>query len=129
LHATPKNLKLMKNITIYLSLFALLIAAPLLSQEVTFTNQSNLLGSVSGNSLEDCVVDVNIDGLDDVVRITSAGLYIDYQQTDGTFNQFYYNTSWQNPPTWSLASGDLNDDGYRDFCFGNEMLLYVMMWI
>ncbi|MFK7756266.1 MAG: FG-GAP-like repeat-containing protein [Flavobacteriales bacterium] len=109
-----------QNFTTFLTFIACLFTLSAFSQTISFTNESNLLQSVSGSSYEDCVVDVNIDGYDDVVRVTDAGLYIDYQNADGSgFTPFFYATSWNRPPSWSLAAGDLNGDGYRDFCFGN----------
>lgn len=109
-----------QTFTKFLPLIACLFALNAFSQTVTYSNQSDLLQSTSGTSYEDCVVDVNIDGYDDVVRITGDGIYIDYQNEDGSgFTPFYFARNWQNPPSWSLASGDLNGDGYRDFCFGN----------
>ncbi|MFT5011163.1 MAG: hypothetical protein ACI888_001237 [Flavobacteriales bacterium] len=112
---------IMKQIfTKLLPLIACLFTLNAFSQTVTYSNQSDLLQSISGTSYEDCVVDVNVDGYDDVVRITGDGIYIDYQNADGSgFTPFYFANTWQNPPSWSLASGDLNSDGYRDFCFGN----------
>ncbi len=111
----------MKQIfTNLLPLIACLFTLNAFSQNITFSNQSNLLQTTSGASYEDCVVDVDIDGYDDVVRITGDGIYIDYQNADGSgFTPFFYANNWQNPPGWSLASGDLNGDGFRDFCFGN----------
>ena len=110
---------MMKTNTFLITLLLCFIGLDAYSQSVTFSNQSDLLQPVSGTGNRDCVVDVNIDGYDDVVRITGSGMYIDYQQPDGSFTAFYYAANWENPPNWSISSGDLNDDGYRDFCFGN----------
>ncbi|HCY45992.1 MAG TPA: hypothetical protein DHU89_04860, partial [Flavobacteriales bacterium] len=73
-----------QNLTNLVPLIACLFTLSAFSQTVTFTNQSVLLQSTSGSSYEDCVVDVNIDGYDDVVRITGDGIYIDYQNADGS---------------------------------------------
>lgn len=89
------------------------------AQEVTFTNSSGELGPITGSSYEDCAVDMNGDYLDDVVRVTSLGIYIDYQQPGGGFNQEFYSMLVQNPPTWSMCAGDIDGNGYNDLLFGN----------
>lgn len=89
-----------------------------LCSQITWTNQSGLLNSISGSSYEDCAVDVDSDGLDDVVRVTNGTMYIDYQQPDGSFVQQSWSISPNAYPTWSMCAGDLNEDGTLDFCFG-----------
>jgi len=116
-----------KKTNLFLPLFLCLIASVSLAQDVTYSNMSNLLQPTDGFSYEDCVVDVDKDGLDDVVRVTGSGIYIDYQNEDGTFTPFYFASFWSNPPSWSIAAGDLNDDGYRDFCFGNGSRVSFVM--
>ena len=89
-----------------------------LSAQVNFTNQSGLL-SAADFPYEDCAVDMNGDYLDDVVRVTSNGIYIDYQQTNGTFEQTFFPMSVENPPSWSICAGDIDGNGYNDLLFGN----------
>ena len=103
--------------TLLLFLFAV-IPGWLLSQ-VSFTNQGNLLGSISGSGYQDCAVDMNRDRLDDVVRVTDGGIYIDYQQIDGSFEQTYFSMTIQNAPNWSICAGDIDGNGYNDLLFGN----------
>ena len=73
-----------------LSLLALMIAScwQLAAQPepVSFTNQSGLLGAVTGGTVNDCAVDMNKDGLDDVVRVQNSGIHVDLQRPDGTFS-------------------------------------------
>ncbi|WP_306643677.1 FG-GAP-like repeat-containing protein [Sanyastnella coralliicola] len=87
--------------------------------QVSFTNMNSLLQSTADFSVEDCAVDMNGDKLDDVVRVTYNGIYIDYQQEDGTFVGEYFPMTIQNPPTWSIAAADIDENGHTDLLFGN----------
>ena len=95
-----------------------LSSLPLIGQ-VSFTNQGNLLGNTSGFSYEDCAVDMNGDYLDDVVRVVNNGMYIDYQQADGSFIQEYFDIDFQNQPSWSICAGDIDGNGFNDLLFGD----------
>lgn len=86
--------------------------------DVSFTNSSALLGSTV-SSVEDCAVDMNGDFLDDIVRVNSGNIYIDYQQADGSFQQQTYTAVYNNSPNWSLCAGDIDANGYNDLLFGN----------
>ncbi|MCB0762725.1 MAG: VCBS repeat-containing protein, partial [Flavobacteriales bacterium] len=87
--------------------------------QVSFTNNGAALGAITGFSYEDCAVDMNGDHLDDVVRVVSSGIYIDFQQPGGTFTQQFFPLNVQNPPTWSICAADIDENGYTDLLFGN----------
>lgn len=86
--------------------------------QVTFTNQGAMLGDFFDSS--EIAVDMNGDNLDDYVRISSNGVGIDYQQTDGTFSSVLRAMSIQNVPNWSVAVGDIDGNGYNDMVLGNH---------
>ncbi len=88
-------------------------------QQVTFTNQSSLLATTSGFTINDCAVDMNGDFLDDVVRVSSSKLFIDYQQADGTFIPASFDINFFNQPSWSICAGDLDKNGFNDLLFGD----------
>lgn len=96
-----------------------LLAQTYLSAQVSFTNQSDLLEDVFGGFFTDCVLDMNGDYLDDVVRVGNDIIHIDVQQNDGTFEYYGFPTSLQNGPSWSICGGDLDGNGFNDLLFGD----------
>lgn len=106
----------------YLSFF-LTIAVSFLglkdsTAQVTFNAVNTGLQSIPSASYADCAVDMNGDGLDDIVRVLSSGLYIDYQQTNGSFVGSFFPMSITNLPSWSICAADIDDNGYTDLCLG-----------
>ncbi|PHR15088.1 MAG: RNA-binding protein [Aequorivita sp.] len=99
-----------------LLLSTFLIGATLMAQ-VTFTNQSVLIGNFPDHS--EVAVDMNGDYLDDYVRVSAAGIGIDYQLADHTFNSIMIPMSIQNVPDWSVAAGDIDGNGFNDLLLGN----------
>lgn len=99
-----------------LSLCTVLFSASLMAQ-VTFTNQSGLIGNYPDHS--EVAVDMNGDYLDDYVRVSSNGIGIDYQLADQTFNSVFITMPIQNVPDWSVAAGDIDGNGYNDLLLGN----------
>ncbi|WP_418508763.1 FG-GAP-like repeat-containing protein [Corallibacter sp.] len=70
------------------------------------------------------IVDMNGDFLDDIIAIPGSGgvynLNIYYQQINGTFVSESYTPQASRSPTWSLAVGDIDANGYNDLIFGNS---------
>jgi len=97
---------------------ALVIVTGSASAQVAFTNQGSLLQTISGSSVANCAVDMNQDGLDDVVRVMGNGIYIDYQQAGGTFDGQFYPLAVQTSPNWSICAADIDDNGWTDLLFG-----------
>ncbi|MFT4660948.1 MAG: hypothetical protein ACI8XB_001219, partial [Patiriisocius sp.] len=106
----------MKKLISCLGIVAICAAFNLQAQ--TFSNMTSILNSVPGSSNQPCVVDMDGDGLDDVVRLSSSAVYIDYQQADGTFNLSTFATSIQNEASWSIAAGDVDNNGFCDIAIG-----------
>ncbi|WP_415329300.1 FG-GAP-like repeat-containing protein [Chryseobacterium sp. MMS23-Vi53] len=73
-------------------------------------------------TFNNCVVDMNGDYLDDIVSVVSATqIVISYQQPGGGFT----NTSYTVPtttvtPSWSIAAGDYDNNGYNDLVYGSS---------
>ncbi|HSF89067.1 MAG TPA: FG-GAP-like repeat-containing protein [Saprospiraceae bacterium] len=99
---------------------SVLLSHPATSQSVSFVHLPQLLNGVSGfTGYSDCAVDMNSDRLDDVVRTGNKGLYIDYQQPDGSFVQLFFPVPIASPPSWSICAGDIDNNGYNDLLFGH----------
>lgn len=74
----------------------------------------------STGSYRNCVVDMNGDYLDDIVAVSATNININYQQPSGFFTVENYTTDNADYlPSWSIAAGDINDDGYNDLMYGS----------
>ena len=87
---------------------------PLEVDDVTFSGMSV---STLGNP--NAFVDMNGDDLDDLVTVNSTTIRINYQKPDATFDVVdVTTTSADNNPSWSIAMGDLDGNGYMDLLYG-----------
>ena len=67
----------------------------------------------------DCVVDMNGDFLDDIVSVSGSTATVSYQQENGTyFSGIITGPSPENSPSWSIAAGDLDNNGMNDLMYG-----------
>ncbi len=93
-----------------------------LSQEVRATNLTFTSQNISGLGVySNCVVDMNGDYLDDIVSVSnSSQLSIAYQKATGGFNNINYSVSSVGiTPSWSIAAGDYDGNGYNDLMYGS----------
>ncbi|MBL7953378.1 MAG: VCBS repeat-containing protein [Flavobacteriales bacterium] len=96
--------------------FRLTELAPIVPAEglVTFSNST-----IPGLSGGDCVVDMNGDDLDDVVRASTSNINVQYQQAGGGFQAVNIPTTpADHSPSWSIVGGDLDGNGYTDLMYG-----------
>jgi hypothetical protein len=89
---------------------------PPISNPVTFTPQN--IGTISGTH-QICVADLNGDYLDDIVTVSSSNVQIHYQQNGGGFTVSNITTTAATYlPSWSMAVGDYDKNGFNDLVYG-----------
>jgi hypothetical protein len=77
------------------------------------------IGTIN-SSYNSCIVDMNGDNKDDIVGVSANNLRVHIQGLGGafTFND-YPIAGVSDMPSWSLAAGDYNRDGYNDLVLGS----------
>lgn len=98
--------------------FTVMEAAPPAPDRLSFTSQS--VFGITGEH-NNCIVDMNGDYLDDIVSVVSpTQLVIAYQQAGGIFSATSYTVpSTVVVPSWSIAAGDFDNNGYNDLIYGS----------
>lgn len=93
----------------------------------SFTNGTTLLGTDHNSGGCTGVVDMNDDGLDDIVILDqSTDLYVAYQQPDGSFDVSSYGTV-SGQSQWGMSVGDIDNDGHKDvMCGGNYDDIHII---
>ena len=84
---------------------------------VNYTTQS--IGTIN-STYNLCVVDMNGDKKDDIVGVSANNLKVHNQGNGGTFTVTDFPiTGTSDMPSWSIAAGDYNKDGYNDILLGS----------
>ena len=98
--------------------FTVMEAAPPAPDRLSFTTQQ--VPGIAG-TFNNCIVDMNGDFLDDIVSpISTTQFAITYQQANGTFSTTTFPlTSTVVTPSWSIAAGDFDNNGYNDLIYGS----------
>ncbi len=86
----------------------------------SFTNSNSLLPVASHSGGVTGVVDMDNDGLDDIVIMDeSVHLFVAYQQMDGTFEMSDYGVV-SSEGQWGMSVGDIDNDGHLDVICGGS---------
>lgn len=84
---------------------------------VTYINQTI---STINSSYDLCIVDMNGDDKDDIVGVSANNLKIHYQGVAGALTVTNIPiTGTSKMPSWSIAAGDYNKDGFNDLLLGS----------
>lgn len=90
---------------------------------ISYTSES--LGTIN-SSYNICVADMNGDYKDDIVGVSANNLKVHYQTTPGSYSiSDFPITGSSMMPSWSMAAGDYNRDGFNDLILGNGSGLSV----
>jgi hypothetical protein len=100
--------------------FVFILSQTVTIAQVTFTNKTDeLLTSPGKSGVALAVIDMNDDGLDDIVRLDEASdLYVEYQSQDGsTFETIDFGTITSSNQ-WSMCIGDVDNNGTNEILSG-----------
>ena len=92
------------------------------SGQISFSDGNSLLSNPNVRSgVAIAVVDMNGDGLDDIVRLSGGQeLLIEFQQPGGAPFLNYTYGSIAGQSQWSMCVADVDNDGYNDVLAGGR---------
>ena len=86
-----------------------------------------VMNTIPTGSTISCVVDMDNDYLDDIVTVNNNNMNIYSQKTAGGFNtKLIAFPALTADPSWSIAAGDYDRNGYNDLVFGSGNRLSVI---
>ncbi|MFL5763506.1 MAG: FG-GAP-like repeat-containing protein [Bacteroidia bacterium] len=94
--------------------------------QFSFTNSNSLISTMthSGNAI--AVVDINNDGLDDIVKMDQATtLVIDMQNQNGSFTHYNLGNISGTGRVWGMAISDVDHNGWKDVATGKNGAMYL----
>lgn len=114
------KITLQRSLAIAVCVFASLSV----NAQFAFTAATGLNPANSGCAVT--VVDVNNDGLDDIVKMDqSSDLHIELQQRDGTFDFYNVGAITGGSNVWGMAVADVDHNGWKDIATGVNGTMYL----
>ncbi len=97
-----------------------LIQSPVVVPPPTPITYNSVTVSTINSSYNIGVVDMNGDHKDDIVGVSANNLKVHFQSTPSNYTISNFPiTGTSDMPTWSLAAGDYNKDGFNDLLLGS----------
>ena len=118
---TPKNSFLLATACLFGAIGA--------NAQFAFTNKNSLtpIATHCGNSIS--VVDINNDGLDDIVKMDQAStLVVQMQNQNGTYTHYNLGliTASTGSRVWGMAVADVDHNGWKDVATGVNGVMYLV---
>ena len=101
------------------------------SAQFSFTDSNILIPTASHSGCAVTVVDINDDGLDDIVKMDqSTTLIIELQNKNGTFTHYNLGSITGTSRVWGMAVADVDHNGWKDVATGTNgsMHLVKLSW-
>jgi len=111
----------------FVLLASFLSAVSTLQAQMQFTNSNIKIAAASHSGCAVSVVDMNNDGLDDLVKMDqSTTLIIDIQNQDGTFSHYNLGNITGSSRVWGMAVADVDHNGWKDVATGTNGDCYLV---
>ncbi len=113
----------MKKTTLYRSLFFTVAFCGFVafesSAQIKFANSNSLTPTASHSGCAVSVVDVNNDGLDDIVKMDQSNtLVVELQNKNGSFTHYNLGNISGTSKVWGMALADVDHNGWKDVVTG-----------
>jgi hypothetical protein len=104
-----------------------LLSALGVKAQFTFTDANSLISTVSHSGNAIAVVDVNNDGLDDIVKMDQGTtLVIDMQNQNGSYTHYNLGNISGTGRVWGMALSDVDNNGWKDVATGKNGAMYLV---
>ncbi len=104
-----------------------LLGALTSNAQFAFTNSNSLTPTATHSGCAITVVDVNNDGLDDIVKMDAATtLVVQMQNQNGTYTHYNLGNITGASRVWGMAVADVDHNGWKDVATGRNGAMYLV---